>query len=242
VIQVQDLTIGFAHDTLLEGLDFEVEDGEIFLILGTSGSGKTTLLRYLIGLDEPWRGSIRIDGEPPGRYGRPRFGVMFQSGGLLSSLTLGENLALPLETWTDLDDDAIGVLVAARLDLMGLGGREGFLPAELSGGMRKRAGIARAMMLEPDLLFLDEPGSGLDPIHAAELDELVRTLNRTLGTTMVIATHELASIFAIGDRCILIDPETRGIIAHGDPRVLRDTSSDPRVHAFLTRSLRPRER
>jgi phospholipid/cholesterol/gamma-HCH transport system ATP-binding protein len=184
-------------------------------------------------LDQDRDGGAQQDGP-----GRPRFGVMFQSGALLGSLTVGENVALPLQAWSGLPLDAIGAIVAAKLRLVGLQRAEDQLPGELSGGMRKRAGIARAMALEPDLLFLDEPSAGLDPVSAAELDELILELNGRLGLTFVVVTHDLESIFKVGQRCIMLDRESQSIIARGDPRVLRDTSADPRVHAFFNRTRR----
>ncbi len=184
-------------------------------------------------------GRIDIEGVgEPHVYRRrtARFGVLFQSGALFSSLTLAENLALPLTTWTSVRGPLVQDLVHAKLDLVGLGPFAGHLPGEISGGMKKRAGIARAMMIEPDLLFFDEPSAGLDPISAVELDHLIVTLSRDLGITVVIVTHELASIFLVADNCIVLDKEARGIVARGDPRRLRDQSSIPFVHDFFTRS------
>jgi phospholipid/cholesterol/gamma-HCH transport system ATP-binding protein len=217
---------------------FEIERGSIFAILGGSGCGKSTLLRYLVGLETPEIGSVTIDGVAPalGVPGRPLFGVMFPSGALLGSLTVAENVALPLQEWSALPPDAIGGVIAAKLRLVGLERAEDQMPSELSGGMRRRAGIARAMALEPDLLFLDEPSAGLDPVSAAELDDLILTLNERLDLTFVVVTHDLDSIFKTAKRCIMLDAETKSIIARGDPRVLRDSSEDPRVHAFFNRT------
>jgi len=239
-LEVVDLSIGWDAAVLLRGISFQVERGAIFAILGGSGCGKSTLLRHLVGLDEPLSGRIAVDGVAPGpdASGRPRFGVTFQSGALLGSYTVAENVALPLQTWTDLPLDAVGAIVAAKLRLVGLEQAGAQLPAELSGGMCKRAAIARAMALEPDLLFLDEPSAGLDPIAAAELDALIVLLNAQLGLTFVVVTHDLQSIFAIAGSCIMLDRETRSIIARGDPRVLRDASPDPRVHSFFNRAAR----
>jgi phospholipid/cholesterol/gamma-HCH transport system ATP-binding protein len=238
LFKVVDLTIGWDETVVQKDASFEIERGSIFAILGSSGCGKSTLLRYLIGLETPLGGSVTIDGVAPSQStpGRPLFGVMFQSGALLGSLTVGENVALPLQAWSGLPPDAIGGIVAAKLRLVGLQRAEGQMPSELSGGMCKRAGIARAMALEPDLVFLDEPSAGLDPVSAVELDELILDLNQQLGLTFVVVTHDLESIFKIGKSCILLDRESKSIIARGDPRVLRDTNTDPRVHSFFNRT------
>jgi phospholipid/cholesterol/gamma-HCH transport system ATP-binding protein len=237
-IVVEDLRIGWGRRILMEHVSFGVERGTTLAILGGSGSGKSTLLRYLIGLERPMAGRIDIDGvgEPHQYEGLPPFGVLFQSGALFSSLTLAQNLALPLTTWTRIRGPLVRDLVQAKLDLVGLGAFAGHLPGEISGGMKKRAGIARAMMLEPDLLFFDEPSAGLDPISAVELDQLINTLSRDLGITIVIVTHELPSIFLVADNCIVLDKEAKGIVARGDPRRLRDESEIPFVHNFFTRS------
>jgi phospholipid/cholesterol/gamma-HCH transport system ATP-binding protein len=241
IIRVNDLTIGWDQMVLQRHASFTVEHSEVFVILGGSGSGKSTLLRYLIGLEAPSAGEIVVQGTNPTFHtlGPPSFGVMFQSGALLGSYTVGENVALPLGEWTDLPRGAIDAIVQAKLRLVGLEQTESMLPAELSGGMRKRAAIARAMALEPRLLFLDEPSAGLDPITAAELDELILALNRELGLTVVVVTHDLDSIERIGHRCIMLDRTTQSIIARGNPRELRKTSDDERVRAFFQR--RPQE-
>ncbi len=237
MIRAQGLAVGYGHTPLLQDLDFEVERGDIFAILGGSGTGKSTLMMHLIGLYEPLSGTIHIDGmgAPDLEQGPPRFGVMFQSGALFGSMTLLENVSLPLQKWTELPPDAIDAVALARLRLVGLGTFENHYPSEISGGMKKRAGIARALALDPSIIFLDEPSAGLDPVSADELDELILSMRENLGVTVVLVTHELPSIFKIVRRCILLDRETHGIIARGDPRELRDTSNDPRVHRFFHR-------
>jgi phospholipid/cholesterol/gamma-HCH transport system ATP-binding protein len=238
LIKVTDLSIGWGDRVLQKDASFEIEHGDVFVILGGSGCGKSTMLRYLIGLEKPLSGEVSIDGSPPIQLetGRPRFGVMFQSGALLGSMTIGENIALPLQEWTDLPYEAIFAIVQAKLRLVGLQGNEDKLPSELSGGMRKRAAIARAMALEPALVFLDEPSAGLDPVSAFELDDLILTLNTKLGLTLVVVTHDLESIFKIAKHCIMLDRESASIIARGDPRKLRDENQDPRVHDFFNRT------
>jgi phospholipid/cholesterol/gamma-HCH transport system ATP-binding protein len=237
LITVDGLKIGWGDTIIQQDVSFVVDRGDIFAILGGSGCGKSTLLRYLIGLDKPLAGAIDIAGFGPANLavGRPPFGVMFQSGALLGSMTVGENIALVLEEWTDLPADAIEAIVLAKLSLVGLAGADAKFPSELSGGMKKRAAIARAMALEPVLIFLDEPSAGLDPINAAELDELILSLNESFGLTFVVVSHELPSIFKIVKNCILLDTRGQGIIAAGDPRELRDHSEDPRVASFFNR-------
>ena len=238
LISVDDLTMGWDDVNLLENTSFEVQRGDIFAILGGSGCGKSTLLRYLVGLETPKGGSIHIEGvgAPSLEVGRPAYGVMFQSGALFGSMTVGENVALALTEWTDLPADAVDAIVRAKLRLVGLQGFEHHHPSEISGGMKKRAAIARAMALEPSLIFLDEPSAGLDPLSSVELDELILTLNKGLGLTVVVVTHELQSIFKIANTCILLDKKTKSIIARGDPRELRDRSEDPEVRRFLNRT------
>jgi phospholipid/cholesterol/gamma-HCH transport system ATP-binding protein len=237
MVVVHDLTMGWGDTILQKNCNFTVNRGDIFVILGGSGCGKSTMLRHLIGLETPMSGTVQVAGMDEVEQGMspPPFGVMFQSGALLGSMTVSENVALALSEWTDLQPDAVIAIAIAKLRLVGLQNAAEKMPSELSGGMKKRAAIARAMVLEPRLLFLDEPSAGLDPVSAAELDELIVTLNKELGITMVVVTHDLDSIFRIGKRCIMLDRESRSIIAEGDPRALRDTAKDPRVHRFFNR-------
>ncbi len=242
VILVEDLTCRFGDRTILENVSFQVYRGEIFVVLGGSGCGKSTLLRHIVGLHRPAAGRIVVNGiditsgdEQALRRMRRGIGVLFQSGALFGSMTLGQNIALPLEEYTDLPSEAIDLVVRMKLGLVNLTGFEDYLPEELSGGMKKRAGLARAMALDPDLLFFDEPAAGLDPITAVGLDTLIKRLNAGLGATMVVVTHELQSIFNIAHRVIMLDQSTRGIIAEGDPLWLKDHSTDPRVVNFFNR-------
>jgi phospholipid/cholesterol/gamma-HCH transport system ATP-binding protein len=236
VIDVEDVTVGWRRDAVLaEHVTFTVAQGEIFGLLGRSACGKSTLLRNLVGLEPALDGVIRILGEPPRLSAeRPRFGVMFQQGALFGSMTLGENVALALQRWSGLPADAIRAIVRAKLRLVGLESAEHDRPSTLSGGMRKRAAIARALALEPPLLFLDEPSSGLDPITAAEIDQLIVTLARGLGLTIVVVTHDLGSIDSIVDRCVLLDRSSRSVLAAGTPRQLR-ASRVPAVRHFFQR-------
>jgi phospholipid/cholesterol/gamma-HCH transport system ATP-binding protein len=236
LIAVEGLRMGHGDTVLLDNVSFEVPRGDVFIILGGSGCGKSTLLRHLIGLDTPMAGSIRVAGQPPRLEGNaPRYGVMFQSGALFGAMSVGENVAFALQEWTHLPVEAVQAIVRAKLALVGVDGAEDKLPSELSGGMRKRAAIARAMAFEPSLIFLDEPSAGLDPVSAVELDELILALNRNLGLTVVMVTHELDSIFKVGKSCIMLDRESRSIIARGEPKRLRSESEDPRVRRFFNR-------
>lgn len=241
-ITVRDLTMAYGSFVLMRDLNFTVRRGSVFIIMGGSGSGKSTLLRHMIGLKEPAKGEIfygdesftAAESEDRDRMVR-RLGVLFQSGALFSSLTLAENIGLPLGEYTDLSQRDIREIASLKLALVGLRGFEDFYPAEISGGMQKRAGLARALALDPDVLFFDEPSAGLDPISSRRLDELILELRDNLGSTIAVVTHELASIFTIADDCVFLDPESRTMIATGNPRELRDHSDDPRVRTFLRR-------
>ncbi len=245
VIEVRGLHAAFDGRTIFHDVSFDVRPGEIFVILGGSGCGKSTLLKHLIGLIEPTAGQIQVLGQDINALeGAQRqvllrqLGVMWQSGALFGSQTLAENVMVPLEEHTRLPLAARALVARAKLGLVALSEAAGRLPAEISGGMAKRAGIARAMALDPPLIFLDEPSAGLDPVTSAELDALIMQLSRELGTTFVVVTHELASILAIGDRCIMLDREAQGMIAEGNPRDLRDHSTHPTVRAFFHREVR----
>lgn len=237
-LQAEGLAVGWGSRPLLSGLTFSVRAGEVVALLGGSGCGKSTLLRHLVGLEAPLAGRVLVHGRDPRSWAgsAPPFGVMFQNGALFGSLTLLENCLVPLRTWTALDRATAARLAQAKLELVGLGHVSHHLPGEISGGQRKRAAIARALMLEPDLLFLDEPSAGLDPITAVELDELIRALGRDLGLATVVVTHELPSIFRIVDRCLFLDRAAGRAIAEGDPRHLRDHAEHPTVRHFFNRT------
>ncbi|MDP3182202.1 MAG: ATP-binding cassette domain-containing protein [Desulfobaccales bacterium] len=242
VIEVAGLTARFGDNIVFENVTFQVFKGEILVVLGGSGCGKSTLLKHLIGLYQPYRGRVLIHGvdintddDAQLRKLRTGFGVLFQSGALFGSMSLAENLALPLQEYTDLSADIIELIVKMKLGLVNLAGYENHLPEEISGGMKKRAGLARAMALDPTILFFDEPSAGLDPITSVELDNLIKSLNAGMGTTMVVVTHELESIFNIAHRVVMLEKSARGIIAMGDPRDLQQHSRDPRVTNFFNR-------
>jgi len=242
VIVVDQLTARFGDNTIFDRVSFKVNRGEVLVILGGSGCGKSTMLKHMIGLYKPATGRVLVNGvnintdnEGILRQVRTDFGVLFQSGALFGSMTLAENVALPIQEYTDLDAATIELIVRMKLGLVGLAGYENHLPSEISGGMQKRAGLARAMALDPTILFFDEPSAGLDPITSVELDNLIKSINAGMGTTMVIVTHELESIFSIAHRVIMLDKAARGIIAEGDPRELKEHSADPRVLNFFNR-------
>ena len=245
-ITVEDLTLAYGSFVLQHDLHFTVAPGEIFAIMGGSGCGKSTLLRHMIGLQRPVRGDVLYDGrslweadDDAREAMQRRFGILYQGGGLLSAMTLGENVGLPLSEFTDLTSAEIAEIVSLKLALVGLAGFEDFYPAELSGGMTKRAGLARAMALDPDILFLDEPSAGLDPVTSSRLDDLILELRESLGCTLVVVTHELPSIFAIADTAAFLDSDTRTMTARGNPHRLLAESRDPAVRAFLTRGAQP---
>ena len=252
-VRVVESSQCFGTRTIFRNVSFEVAEGEIFAILGGSGCGKSTLLNQLIGLLTPSSGTIEVMGQtitgPIGAAGRlamhRKIGAMFQSGALFGSMTLLENVMLPLEMFTDLPPEGREAVARVKLGSVGLSHATGLMPAEISGGMAKRAGIARAMAMDPPLLFLDEPSAGLDPITSAELDRLILDLRHDLGTTFVVVTHELASILAIADRCIVLDrnayPDGGGTIAIGNPRTLRDECTHKMVRAFFRREIPAKE-
>ena len=241
-IEVGGLDMGYGSFILMRDLNFTVNSVDIFIIMGGSGCGKSTLLKILIGLKEPLRGRVMYgdlslwEADPPEReLVMRRFGVLYQSGALWSSMTLAENVALPLQLYTKLSPGQMREIVSLKMALVGLAGFEEFYPSEISGGMRKRAALARAMALDPDILFFDEPSAGLDPVSAKLLDDLILELRDSLGTTIVVVTHELASIFAIANNSVYLDVDSRTMTASGDPKKLLAESQDPNVRNFLTR-------
>jgi len=241
-IVVKDLTMAYGSFVVQRDLTFTINRGDIFIIMGGSGCGKSTLMRHMVGLKAPAKGQVLYEGvsfwdtDPAAREQFMRkIGISYQSGALWSSMTLAENIALPLQEFTDLSREQIQEIVELKLALVGLAGFDDYYPSEISGGMQKRMGLARAIALDPEIVFFDEPSAGLDPISARLLDDLILELRESLGTTVVIVTHELASIFAIGNNSVFLDPETKTMIAVGDPKRLRDESNNPTVHKFLTR-------
>jgi phospholipid/cholesterol/gamma-HCH transport system ATP-binding protein len=242
IIRVEKLTARYGGQTVFDRVSFEVFAGEVFVILGGSGCGKSTMLKHMIGQYRPASGRVIIDGLDVAAVDEEQylavvehFGVMYQSGALFGSMTLIENVSLPLEEFTDLPPDAIDAIARSKLKMVGLAGFEEYRPAEISGGMAKRAAIARAMARDPRILFLDEPSAGLDPITSAELDQLILKLSKTLGVTFVVVTHELPSIYTIANRCIMLDKEVKGIVAVGKPEDLRDHSDNDWVRRFFNR-------
>ena len=241
-ITVKNLDMAYGDFVIQRNLNFTIFRGDIFIIMGPSGCGKSTLLKHLVGLKPPARGEVlfseqnfwKAEPEEQERLMR-RFGILYQSGALWSSMTLAENVALPLGEFTDLSPAEIDSVASLKLALVGLAGFEDFYPSEISGGMRKRAGLARAMALDPEILFFDEPSAGLDPVSSHLLDDLILELRDSLGATIAVVTHELPSIFAIGDNSVFLDTDSRTMIAQGDPRKLRDECPDPRVRNFLLR-------
>jgi len=241
-IKVEDLTMAYGSFVVQRDLTFTINRGDIFIIMGGSGCGKSTLMRHMVGLKEPAKGRVLYDGvsfwdtDPVDREQFMRkIGISYQSGALWSSMTLAENIGLPLQEFTDLSPSQIREIVELKLALVGLAGFDAYYPSEISGGMQKRVGLARAIALDPDIVFFDEPSAGLDPISARLLDDLILELSESLGSTVVIVTHELASIFAIGNNSVFLDPDAKTMIAVGDPKKLRDESDNPTVRKFLTR-------
>ena len=241
-IEVENLSGGYDGTAVLKNVSFTVARCEVFFVIGGSGCGKSTLLRHVIGLNAPTQGVVKFFGQPfttahaaDRRALLQTFGMLFQSGALWTSLTLRENVALPLEEYTKLSRAEINEVATLKLAQVGLGGFEDYYPSELSGGMKKRAGLARALALDPAIVFFDEPSAGLDPVTSRKLDELIHQIRDTFGTTCVVVSHELASIFSIADRVIMLDRAQQGIIAEGNPRELAERSRDPRVTEFLSR-------
>jgi phospholipid/cholesterol/gamma-HCH transport system ATP-binding protein len=244
VIVVEHLTVRYGTDLILDDIGFSIQKNEIFVILGSSGCGKSTLMRHMIGLESPESGRVCIDAIDITRSSEnelfqilKKVGVLFQSSALIGSMTVGENVALPIKEYTDLSENAVAAMVKIKLSMVGLENYENHLPSEISGGMKKRAGIARALALNPEFIFLDEPSAGLDPITAAEIDKLILDINHNTKATMIIVTHELASIFNVAQRVIMLDKHTKKIIAEGRPKELKEQHPHPLVHGFFNRSI-----
>jgi len=244
-VQVTDLTMAYGDFLIQRDLTFTINRGDIFIIMGGSGCGKSTLLRHLVGLKPPAKGMVEYSGinfwnssEEDRAVLMQKIGILYQSGALWSSMTLAENIAIPLEAYTKLDAREIADVVSLKLALVGLAGFDDYYPSEISGGMRKRAGLARAMALDPDILFFDEPSAGLDPVSAKLLDDLILELRDSLGATVVVVTHELASIFAIGNNSVFLDPDTKTMIAQGNPNELLKHCPNPNVQLFLRRGVK----
>ena len=242
IIRVNDLTIGYGDYVLLHDANFQVNKGDIFIIMGGSGCGKSSMLRVLTGLLPPKKGNVIINGTDITQASpaelqkiREQSGILYQSGALFSSMTLAENIMLPLQQYSDYSPATIKELAHLKLALVGLNGFDDFYPSEISGGMKKRAGLARALALDPDIVYFDEPSAGLDPISSRNLDDLIIELNRSLGTTIVVVTHELASLFAIGTNSIFLDANTKTILAQGNPKELLKNPPNKEVYQFLTR-------
>jgi phospholipid/cholesterol/gamma-HCH transport system ATP-binding protein len=245
-IEVRGVVVGYGETVVQQNLNFQVHRGEVFVVLGGSGSGKSSVLKAMIGLNEPLAGEILIDGEDLVRADGDdrlrllrKFGVMYQSGALFGSMTVLENVRMPLDEFSDLERDEKDLVALGKLNQVSLLSAAAQMPSELSGGMKKRAAIARALALDPGILFLDEPSAGLDPITSAGLDQTIRRLSRSFGITFVVVTHELSSIFAIADRCIMLDAKRKTIIAEGSPEDLRDHAEDPYVRQFFQRQAEP---
>jgi len=245
-VTVDGMTLAYGDFVVQADITFSVRRGSVFVVMGDSGSGKSTLMRHMIGLDRPARGDVRYGGTPywssseaERRRLRRRFGVLFQGAGLLSSMTLAENISLPLVQHLRVPRGEAREVAVTKLELVGLGGFEDSYPSQVSGGMRNRAGLARSLALDPDILFLDEPSAGLDPLSARHLDDLILELRSSLGTTFLVVTHELPSIFAIADDAIFLDGERHRMVAHGPPKQMAETTTDPKVKAFLQRGQYP---
>lgn len=242
VIQVRNLTARYGDEVILDNISFDVLEGEIFVILGGSGCGKSTLLKHMTGLLAPSSGSVLIDGTDIASCDDgtlhdilKRIGILFQSSALLGAMTVAENIALPVEEYSSLPKNSIDMLVRLKLRMVDLAGFGNYLPSELSGGMKKRAGLARALALNPKILFLDEPTAGLDPVISSEIDDLVLRINKQTGATIVIVTHDLDTIFSVAQRIIMLDKKTRGIVAEGDPVFIKEHNPDPSVRRFFNR-------